>query len=45
MLSGPISDQVGFRLNGYYSDYEGYLTNLTNNSTPLRKRTGAFAAS
>ncbi len=33
MLSGPISDGVGFRLNGYYSDYEGYLTNLTNDST------------
>jgi iron complex outermembrane receptor protein len=33
MLSGPISDSVGFRINGYYVDRDGYIDNLqTGNS-------------
>lgn len=27
-LSGPISDSVGFRINGYYVDRDGYVRNL-----------------
>lgn len=27
-LSGPIGDNVGFRLNGYYVDRDGYIDNL-----------------
>ena len=30
MLSGPIGGNAGFRLNGFYSDREGHITNLTN---------------
>ncbi|MCW2363009.1 MULTISPECIES: TonB-dependent receptor [Sphingobium] len=30
MLSGPIGQNAGFRLNGFYSDREGYINNLTN---------------
>lgn len=30
MLSGPIGANAGFRLNGFYSDREGHITNLTN---------------
>ncbi|KLE31298.1 hypothetical protein AAW00_14090 [Aurantiacibacter luteus] len=32
-LSGPITDTTGFRLSGYYSDFQGYITNLTNRTT------------
>ncbi len=28
MLSGPLSDTIGFRLNGYYVDREGFIDNL-----------------
>ncbi|WP_337190299.1 TonB-dependent receptor [Altericroceibacterium endophyticum] len=28
MLSGPLTPDLGFRLNGYYSDRDGYITNL-----------------
>lgn len=31
-LSGPVSDGIGFRVNGYYLDREGYITNLFDNS-------------
>ena len=32
-LSGPLSETVGFRLNGYYVDRDGYIDNLeTGNS-------------
>lgn len=32
-LSGPITDNIGFRINGYYVDREGYIDNLeTGNS-------------
>ena len=29
MLSGPVSEDVNYRINGYYKDREGYITNLT----------------
>ncbi|WP_160486827.1 TonB-dependent receptor [Aurantiacibacter rhizosphaerae] len=32
-LSGPINDAGGFRVSGYWSDYDGYLDNLTTGST------------
>lgn len=31
-LSGPLGDSIGFRVNGYYSDREGYITNLFDGS-------------
>ncbi|MFZ1742433.1 MAG: TonB-dependent receptor plug domain-containing protein, partial [Pontixanthobacter sp.] len=31
-LSGPLGDSVGFRINGYYVDREGYIDNLENGS-------------
>lgn len=30
MLSGPITDTLGFRFNGYYDNQPGYIRNLTN---------------
>jgi len=30
MLSGPVGANAGFRINGFYSDREGYINNLTN---------------
>lgn len=32
-LSGPINDAGGFRVSGYWSDYDGYIDNLTTGST------------
>ena len=32
-LSGPINDAGGFRVSGYWSDFDGYIDNLTNNTT------------
>lgn len=29
MLSGPLSEDLGFRVNGYWYDREGYMNNLT----------------
>ena len=31
-LSGPLGDNLGFRVNGYYLDREGYITNLFDGS-------------
>lgn len=40
-ISGPIGANAGFRVNAYYSDYEGYLTNLENgNSLGARESWG-----
>ncbi|MEL1251144.1 TonB-dependent receptor [Aurantiacibacter gilvus] len=32
-ISGPLNDAGGFRLSGYWSDYDGYIDNLTTGST------------
>jgi len=32
-ISGPLNDAGGFRLSGYWSDYDGYIDNLTNGTT------------
>lgn len=32
-ISGPLSENAGFRLNAYYSDFEGYLNNLFTGNT------------
>ena len=32
-LSGPIGPDGGFRVSGYYSDYGGYINNLTTGNT------------
>ncbi len=32
-ISGPINDAGGFRISGYWSDYDGYIDNLTNGTT------------
>ena len=31
-LSGPLGENLGFRINGYYLDREGYITNLFDDS-------------
>lgn len=31
-ISGPITDSMRYRVTGYYSDYEGYATNLAYDS-------------
>jgi iron complex outermembrane receptor protein len=31
-LSGPLGEDLGFRVNGYYLDREGYITNLFDRS-------------
>lgn len=31
-ISGPISDSLGFRLSGFWNDYDGNVENLSNNS-------------
>lgn len=31
-ISGPISDSLGFRLSGFWSDYDGNVENLSSNS-------------
>jgi iron complex outermembrane receptor protein len=33
VLSGPMGEGGGFRLSGYYSDFGGFLNNLTTGST------------
>ncbi|WP_144098614.1 TonB-dependent receptor [Croceicoccus sediminis] len=32
-VSGPINDAGGFRISGYWSDFDGYIDNLTTGST------------
>jgi iron complex outermembrane recepter protein len=32
-ISGPVSDNAGFRLTGFYHDYKGNIKNLTNGHT------------
>ncbi|WP_137681290.1 TonB-dependent receptor [Aurantiacibacter suaedae] len=32
-ISGPLNDNGGFRVSGYFSDYDGYIDNLTTGST------------
>ena len=32
-VSGPINDAGGFRISGYWSNYDGYIDNLTTGST------------
>ena len=32
-ISGPINDAGGFRISGYWSNFDGYIDNLTNGTT------------